>query len=329
MEKTREGRIAAVTVTYNRTVTLKKCLDALLHQTRPVDWILVVDNHSREEEQEKLEQLAAQDARIQIIRLPDNQGGAGGFEAGMRKAREQYDPDWYWVMDDDAYPKPDCLEQPLRAGQSMEERQLGFLAPVIWGVDLGEYQLYHHKYIRGLTCKNIPLVQRLEELPETAKVDANGFVGPLISKKAVDLAGVADGSLFIYGDDVEYTYRVTRKLNGYVVKSAVIEHQDPPLTGNYLNPRAWWKEYYSNRNQYFMIRKYARNSLERLLGCAALTLPIIKLMGAALVKPKYRGNRRLRTALLFKAVRDGITDRRGKTLDPGAYNRMLDERNIG
>ena len=77
-----------------------------------------------------------------------------------------------------------------------------------------------------------------------------------------------------------------------------------------------------------MVCKYAGNVLMRVLGYGALTLPIIKLMGAALVKPKYRGCRRLRTALLFKAVRDGIADHRGKTLDPGSYNRMLDERDI-
>ena len=328
MEKNREERIAAITVTYNRTATLKKCLEALLHQTRPVDWILVVDNHSREEEQQVLRQLAVQDARIQIVYLPDNRGGAGGFEAGMQRARELYDPDWYWVMDDDAYPRQDCLEQLLRAQPAGGGENVGFLAPIIWGLDLKEYQLYHHKYIRGLTYKNIPLVSRLNELPETAEEDANGFVGPLISKRAVEQVGIADGSLFIYGDEVEYTYRVTRRLKGRVVKSAVIEHQDPPLSGNYLNPRAWWKEYYSNRNQYFMVCKYAGNVLTRVLGYGALTLPIIKLMGAALVKPKYRGCRRLRTALLFKAVRDGIADRRGKTLDPGAYNRMLDERDI-
>ena len=328
MEKNRVERIAAITVTYNRTATLKRCLEALLHQTRPVDWILVVDNHSREDEQPVLWQLAAQDARIRIVNLPDNRGGAGGFEAGMRRARELYNPDWYWVMDDDAYPRQDCLEQLLTARQAVGGENIGFLAPIIWGLDLKEYQLYHHKYIRGMTYKNIPLVSRLYELPETAEEDANGFVGPLISKRAVEQVGIADGSLVIYGDDTEYTYRVTRRLKGCVVKSAVIDHQDPPLSGNYLNPRAWWKEYYSNRNQYFMVRKYAGNILTRVLGYGALTLPIIKLMGAALVKPKYRGCRRLRTALLFKAVRDGIADRRGKTLDPGSYNRMLDERDI-
>ena len=107
-------RITAVTVTYNRTVTLRKCIDALLAQIRPVDSIVIVDNHSREEEQAVVREIAAKDSRISVIWLSDNLGGAGGFEAGMRAVRE--DPDHYdyiWIMDDDAYPRPDCLDKLL------------------------------------------------------------------------------------------------------------------------------------------------------------------------------------------------------------------------
>ena len=51
--KSRQETVAAITVTYNRTRTLEKCIDALLNQTRPVDHIIIADNHSCEEEQEK------------------------------------------------------------------------------------------------------------------------------------------------------------------------------------------------------------------------------------------------------------------------------------
>ena len=34
--------VVAITVTYNRTRTLSKCLEALLTQSRPVDKILIV-----------------------------------------------------------------------------------------------------------------------------------------------------------------------------------------------------------------------------------------------------------------------------------------------
>ena len=41
--------------------------------------------------------------------------------------------------------------------------------------------------------------------------------------------GIADGSLFIYGDDTEYTRRVSKKHNLYLIRDAVIDHQDAPV----------------------------------------------------------------------------------------------------
>ena len=42
----RKNTICAVVVTYNRKKLLGECLDALLHQTRPLDSIIVIDNAS-------------------------------------------------------------------------------------------------------------------------------------------------------------------------------------------------------------------------------------------------------------------------------------------
>ena len=44
--KSRQETVAAITVTYNRTRTLEKCIDALLNQTRPVDHIIIADKNT-------------------------------------------------------------------------------------------------------------------------------------------------------------------------------------------------------------------------------------------------------------------------------------------
>lgn len=314
-------RVVAITVTYNRTSTLKQCLQSLLSQTVPVEQIIVVDNNSKEEEREALKMIALQEEKIHVIWLDKNMGGAGGFEAGMAACRDRWDPDWYWLMDDDAYPRNDCLEQLLEG--SRELPAAGCLAPLIYGVDLKEYQLYHHKYLSKLIYTNIPIAERYEDLKTYNRVEANAFVGPLFKRDVVNQVGIADGSLFIYGDDTEYTYRVSRISDIYMVKSAVIEHQDPPLADNYLNPSAWWKEYYSNRNRYFMVREFQNSRFMRIVAYISLTLPICKLMAAALIKPKYKNSHRLRASLLMKSVKDGLGNKRGKTLDPVKYNAYL------
>ena len=46
-----------------------------------------------------------------------------------------------------------------------------------------------------------------------------------------------DGSLFIYGDDSEYTRRVSGKHKLYLIRDAVIDHQDAPvLDANMTRP---------------------------------------------------------------------------------------------
>ena len=357
-------KITAITVTFNRTVTLKKCIAALLAQSRPVDDIIIVDNHSKPEERAILDELAASNKRIHLHVLSDNMGGAGGFEAGMRLAVDKYPADWYWIMDDDAYPRTDCLEKLLEARDALtrkktepnnftkpeikhdnnvnssendvqaskiryscSENEIGFLAPLIYGVDLKKYQLYHHKKLCGIALVSNPIVNTNKDLEKINPVEANAFVGPLISKEAVQKVGIADGSLFIYGDDTEYTYRVTRHFSGFMIRDAVIDHQDPPLIGdNYLEPKGWWKEYYSNRNWMLLVNEFSENIFKRICAKLIVGSKIIRYMIAAAIKPKYAGYRTIRIQLLVLALNDGLKNRHGKSVDPLEYNKKLDER---
>lgn len=310
--------IVAITVTYNRTKTLSKCVRALVNQKYPLDKIVIVDNNSSDAEKEKLKKLVKKFPMCEVLWLKQNTGGAGGFEAGMSFAREKYSPDWYWVMDDDAYPREDCLEKLV---ENRKKYPLaGCFAPVIFGIDLQQYQLYHHKYLNKFTLKERQVVNDYNDLKEITEIEANAFVGPLFSASAVQKVGIADGSLFIYGDDTEYTYRVSRQYKIYLIKDAIIDHQDPPISGNYMKPEAWWKEYYAIRNKYFMIREFGRNKLEYSVGYFIFSLKNMKLMIAALIKSKYNGFHKLRIKLLWKAMYDGMYNRRGKTIDPVKYN---------
>src|SRR3546814_12181999 len=50
---------------------------------------------------------------FELLSLPENSGGAGGFAAGMHAASERGNSSWVWVMDDDAKPHVDALESIL------------------------------------------------------------------------------------------------------------------------------------------------------------------------------------------------------------------------
>lgn len=316
-ESNRQDIVVAITVTFNSSHYVIRAVEWLLKQKRRVDKIIVVDNNSNQEEKDKLTQYLNKIERAELLVLPENLGGAGGFHAGMEHARKNYDPDWYWLMDDDAFPREDCLDHLLR--YAADDEKIGCLIPLIWGVDRKKFQLYHHKRESKYLTKDIAIVKDEKELGEKTKIEASAFVGPLISKKAVDEVGIADGSLFIYGDDLEYIYRISRKFDVYLIKSAVINHQDIMTTGNIVNPKAWWKDYYMYRNRLFFIQKYGATFFVRFIGKSLFTLMLVKRAVYALIQHEYRGYRKLRLTVLWKAWIDGMRNHRGKTVDPVGY----------
>ncbi|MBU3103156.1 glycosyltransferase [Clostridium gasigenes] len=310
-------RVVGVTVTYNRAETLRKTIEALTNQKYKVEKIIVVDNNSNEENKEKLRKIEKDNDLVEVIWRDDNLGGAGGFHYGMKLALEKYNPDWYWIMDDDAYPRVDCLEKLFEGGKKLSN--IGFLAPAIYGIDNNEYQMYHHKFISKNKVNDITAVEKYEYLNKVTEVEANAFVGPLFSREAVNLVGIPDKGLFIYGDDTEYTYRVSRKFKGYVVKDAVINHQDPPYQGKVVAPQAWWKEYYMFRNRFLFVDKFAETKLENCIGKIYLVGHLTRRILATMLKADYKGFRKPRVELLKKAIFDGMRKVNGKTIDPKEY----------
>lgn len=101
-----EQRVLAVVVTFDAPNLLRRCIDALLKQSRPLE-VLVIDNHSR-----SAREVRSAAAGAEIVRLPENTGPAGGFFAGMSLFLER-NFTHVWLFDDDVAPRPDCLEKLL------------------------------------------------------------------------------------------------------------------------------------------------------------------------------------------------------------------------
>ena len=323
MNKNKPEKIAAITVTFNTSQYVIKAIDAILRQTQKVDHIIVVDNGSREEEKTKVLAFIQDHSGVVMISLDENTGGAGGFCRGMEYARDKFQPDWFWLMDDDAYPVENCLEELLKgAGQ---EENIGCLVPLIWGVEKTKYQLYHYKRESRFLVRDIRAVNDVDEIGALTVVESSSFVGPLIAGRAVEALGVVDGSLFIYGDDLEYIYRISRKFKVYLVKSAVINHHDILTDGTIVSPMAWWKDYYQYRNRIFFIAKYAASSVNRLIGKMVFGIILAKRILFALVQKEYVGYRKIRIGLLYRAWNDGNHNRRGRTVDPVEYGSVIKE----
>lgn len=324
-----KDKVAVITVTFNTSAFVLRAIEAVLHQTYEVDDIVVVDNNSRQEEKERvLEFIHSRDkifgGNIHYLEMKENLGGGGGFSTGMEYVRKELNADWYWLMDDDAFPEPDCLEMLLKY---KNEKDAGCLIPLVWGIDNQEYQLYHCKYLSKYLVRDVFAVQDVSQLDETLKVDSGSFVGPLVSRRAVEKAGIVDGSLFIYGDDAEYIYRISRQLNVYLIKNAIMNHRDVLKKGSFIDPKAWWKDYYQNRNRLFLISEYSSSKIKCFTGKSIMALMLLKRVFLALTGKGYQGHRMLRIRLLWKSWYDGNKNIRGKTIDPVSYMKLLQEEN--
>lgn len=261
--------IAGVVVTYNRKNLLTECLDALISGTRPLDKIIVIDNGSTDGTPGLLQEKGyLKNSLITYIRLTENTGGAGGFYEGVKRGYEA-GYDWLWLMDDDAEPKQDALENlseylpdnNISALANLKVDQQGNIISTHLGLfNFKDNQNFEPELFRTLEDKSIKNSKSLE-------IDFSSFVGILINRKAIDKIGLPKKELFIYHDDLEYCVRLRTAGTILLVTNSCIIHKDAANRGeihkNFLG-KVWhrdaydklWLVYYGTRNLIWLRKKY-------------------------------------------------------------------------
>ena len=214
-------RVYAVVVTYNRKQMLTECLDAILNQTIAVEMVVVVDNASTDHTGEYLKEKGYLDnPAIQYALQEKNTGGAGGFYAGMKIAREAQ-PDWVWIMDDDVIPTENCLVELLNANDHIKG-EVSFLASQIRGMNNEAMNV--PKIDRKQATKYLDWYEYLDQ--GIVKIVKATFVSLLINIKAINKCGLPWAPFFIWGDDSEYTQRVIRDYGpAYMVGRSLAVHK--------------------------------------------------------------------------------------------------------
>lgn len=268
MEK--ENRVIAVVVTYNRKELLMECLDAILAQTFPVYKIILIDNCSTDGTDIMLSERGyIVNPIIEYIKLNENTGGAGGFYEGMRIARQKESYDWMWIMDDDTIPEKKCLEELINANNIVKSSAViegleesvnpSFFASAVYGTK-GEFmnlpKLSNKKAPNGYSY----WYQFLSE--GMVNISSATFVSVLFSKEAIDKCGLPCKDFFIWGDDSEYTTRLTTYYgNGYFVGKSIAIHKravaKPIAIKNEQDPKRMDMYHYKYRNTAIINRYYS------------------------------------------------------------------------
>ena len=213
-----DRRIAAVVVTYNRKELLGECLEALLGQSRPCFDILVIDNASTDGTRELAETLGAEHREILYLNTGANLGGAGGFSFGIREGvRRGYE--YLWLMDDDTIPRRDALEELLAAAEKLDY-DFGYLSSTAVWTDGSYCRMNWQRVNPENWLESYRLLQE-----GIIPVREATFVSVLVSARAVRQAGLPKKEYFIWGDDMEYTARLSGKFPCYYVAGSVAVHK--------------------------------------------------------------------------------------------------------
>lgn len=282
--------VCAVIVTHNRRDLLERCLQAVFAQDRDVDRVVVVDTASTDGTPELLRSIAD----VDVLRLDENVGGAGGFRAGMKDAYRS-GQDWLWLMDDDTIAQPTTLSSLMASLERLNELP----APDV----LASRVLWTNGRLHP---KNFPAA-RLEESRNDVFVEAvaqgllpirlASFVSILIRHEAVTRCGLPEARYFMWGDDGEYTARILREGTGYAVPASIVHHHTARPESVHHDTSG--RYFYEVRNKCLQIRSDSFSRREK------IQLLIATVMGVRIYLCHNRFSRRS-LGTVARALRAGL-----------------------
>lgn len=211
-----DKKVGIVVVTYNRLALLKEVIDALRLQTYNDYQIIVVNNGSTDD---TAKWLSEQSDVFTITQ--ENLGGAGGFFTGMKYVAEN-GYKYCWIMDDDVICDKDALAELVSAINVKDD--IGFVCSKVLGTDGSPM--------------NTPIVNMDSRSPITGyedyfdlsdynmvKVKRATFVSVLFTTEMIRKIGLPYKEYFIWGDDTEYTTRLSQKYPCYVALKSKVIHK--------------------------------------------------------------------------------------------------------
>jgi GT2 family glycosyltransferase len=303
--------VVAVVLTYNRQELLMRCLDGILHQTRPVDRIILVDNGSNDGTVEALQRsryFASE--RLHFVRLEDNVGSSGGLSTALKAAYDQ-GYEWIWLMDDDAIPTSSALEKLWQYAEEHKAEKLGGLVSFqkAWKHGAPKYRLPRSigEALRYYVACPLDFG---ETAPAVIPLDWSTFVSIPLPRAVICDVGLPRQDFYLYCEDIDYTMRIRKA--GYqllLVKDSLVDH----LQGIEVNKKSSMgseiRWYYNYRNHIANIIIHRKDLGE---SRAVAALARISLGAMWRVARAYRHKNYDLSRLVLRAIKDGYSLNLGK-----------------
>ncbi len=254
--------VSIIILNWNGLEDTIECLGSLKKITYPNYEVIVVDNGSKENDAQVLEEKFGD--YVHLIRNDRNYGYTGGNNIGIRYALDNSSPDYLLILNNDTVVAPDFLGQMVAVAES--DASIGIVGPKVYYYDfpnriqsVGVMTSLRTGQSRVIGKKQIDTGQ----FDIQREVDYVSGCCLLIKKELIQKVGLFDERYFCYCEESDYCIRAERA--GYktvYVPLAKIWHKKPmqeklwqgsPKGGH----TAALSYYYWARNKFKFMRKHA------------------------------------------------------------------------
>ncbi|MCB9954335.1 MAG: glycosyltransferase family 2 protein [Parvularculaceae bacterium] len=232
------AKITVIIVNYNSDARLARAVACLAAQTFKDFEVIIADNASSDA---SLEFAQPPSLSLRIVRNDANLG----FAKGNNEAAKLASGEWLALLNPDAYPEPDWLEQLVKAAErypnvdAFGSTQIDANDPTKLDGAGDAYQAFGLPY-RG------HFGWPITALPEEGECFAPCAAAALYRRSTFEALGGFDESFFCYGEDVDLGFRL-RLAGGRAVqvRAARVLHEGSGITGR----RSDFAIYHGHRNR--------------------------------------------------------------------------------
>lgn len=241
-----DKKVGIVLVNYNGSEDTLQCLRSLLNITYKNIMIVVVDNLSTDDSVEILKRKE-QELCFTLLCSPDNNGFSAGNNIGIHYALD-HGCSHILLLNNDTVVTPDFLSELMKYNDG--ETALTGTILYYWK---REEIWYGGGIVNKFTGKTVHL-HKGEHLESVGnKPQAISFISGcemLLPRQIIDSIGLMDEDYFLYGEDVDYSLRISKY--GFDLKfvpTSIIYHKVNASTSKISKA----SQYYSARNRRLLI----------------------------------------------------------------------------
>jgi len=208
-----------VVVTYNSSRTLRHCLRSALSTLGQADELIVVDNGSSDGTISELQSCSSRH-NLRVILNGENLGFSMASNTGMKASSGE----WIVLLNPDTVVRPGWIET-LRA--LLQDPTVGAVGPVTDNVAGDQYIEKHLEPTDGKWLTSDQLAARVKELHSGESMETKLLIGfcLMFRRETLNEFGLLDESLFLGGEDLEFSLRLrSQGLKLLVARDVFVHH---------------------------------------------------------------------------------------------------------